>query len=495
MLERRICSMAFLGISMCFLLGFTLPTALAISGKTPDVSSTILKMHQLYLNQPPHDTSLYETLQVSPNATTAQISQSYRRLSRKYHPDKQLTSPINEKEAAEKLQQVRQAYEILKDDSTRLPYHQYGFTDPKVALLLLIGPASQQSQIELQEREASLYSLLELTGLDFPSSSLPIFSSSPASAMVQRKKMHQWRVQTMASRLVEQLRPWVEETVEPGILAHVISQACDEWKVLPLGAQIVRCVGRAYRHAGQDYLQKQRKQNLSRGQLEAYLFGSYGSKGSRSKKEKLPVSKIPVSVRQQWRKAKGFWSAAWAAGRASVTEQVWTIQEKKRQKKRNARQNTPSLEYTSLGEGVDFLDPDYLPNSDDDDDDETRRRMDLEELQDMKETQRLKSQQALLQSLQVEALWKVTKIDLDRAVQEACNLILEGHHSFFPSHQGASSSPFFNADDRPRPDGWISPSSGKAINAEEARIRAAHAMRYIGNIMVQRSKEGTSWKQ
>jgi len=451
-------------------------------------------MHQLYLNLPPHDTSLYETLQVSPNATTAQISQSYRRLSRKYHPDKQVKPPTSKNDAVEKLQRVRQAYEILKDDSTRLPYHQYGFTDPKVALLLLIGPASQQSQIELQEREASLYSLLELTGLDFPSSSLPI-SSCSSSAVGQRKKMHQWRVRTMASRLVEQLRPWVEETVEPSILAHVISQACDEWKVLPLGAQIVRCVGRAYRHAGQDYLQKQRKRNLSRGQLDAYLFGSFESKDIASKKKRnLPVSRMPVSVRQQWRKAKGFWSAAWATGRASVTEHVWTIQEKQRRKKRSSGEIVPSIEYhTSLGEGVDFLDPEYLQDSENDD--KARFQTGLEEEQEMKEAQRLKSQQTLLKCLQVEALWKITKIDLDRAVQEACNLILEGCQSFFPSHPGPSSSACFGADDGPSPDGWISPSSGKSINAEEARIRAAHAMRYIGNIMVQRSKEGTSWKE
>ena len=298
----------------------------------------------------------------------------------------------------------------------------------------------------------------------------------------------------MTSRLVEQLRPWVEETVEPGILAHVISQACDEWKVLPLGAQIVRCVGRAYRHAGQDYLQKQPKRKLSRGQLEAYLFGSFGSKSSRSEKEKLPISKIPVNVRQQWRKAKGFWSAAWATGRASITEQVWTLQEQQRRKKKQRPgKDVPSLEYTSLGAGVDFLDPDFQCS--DDENEESRNQLALEEEQEMKEDQRLKSQQALLQSLQVEALWKVTKIDLDRAVSEACNLILNGHHSFAPSSHGSSSSPFAGTDDDPRPDGWISPSSGKAINAEEARIRAAHAMRYIGNIMVQRSKEGTSWKE
>ncbi|KAL3940801.1 MAG: hypothetical protein SGBAC_004717 [Bacillariaceae sp.] len=444
-------------------------------------------MHQLYLNQRPHDSSLYETLQVSPNATSAQISQSYRRMSRKYHPDKQAKLSTNSEDSAQKLQEVRQAYEILKDDATRLPYHQYGFTDPKVALLLLIGPSSQHSHLELQHHQESIFSLLELTGLDFPASSLPMSASSPSSAVEQRKQLHQWRVRTMASRLVEQLRPWVEETVEPGILAHVISQACDEWKVLPLGAQIVRCVGRAYRHAGQDYLHQQRKGNLSRKQMEAYLFGSYGSKGSRSKKKVLPVSKVPVSVRQQWRKAKSFWDAAWATGRASVTEQVWTIQEMQRQKKRNSKSNVPSIEYTALGHGAEFLDPELFIDSEND--------FDLEDKHDMKEAQRLKAQQALLQSLQVEALWKVTKIDLDRAVREACDLILEGHDSFFPSHQGPPSSPSFGNDDRPSPDGWISPVSGKAINAEEARIRAAHAMRYIGNIMVQRSKEGTSWKE
>ena len=55
--------------------------------------------------------SLYETLEVSPNATSDEIKKSYRRLARKYHPD------INkEKDAEEKFKEINAAYEILSDD-------------------------------------------------------------------------------------------------------------------------------------------------------------------------------------------------------------------------------------------------------------------------------------------------------------------------------------------------------------------------------------------
>jgi hypothetical protein len=41
------------------------------------------------MQQPPHDTQLYDILQVNPNLSTqAQIAKSHRNLSRKYHPDK-----------------------------------------------------------------------------------------------------------------------------------------------------------------------------------------------------------------------------------------------------------------------------------------------------------------------------------------------------------------------------------------------------------------------
>eukprot|EP00980_Cylindrotheca_fusiformis_P018873 scaffold6299_cov107-Cylindrotheca_fusiformis.AAC.9 len=417
-----------------------IPSAFTAKGAS-DFSSTALKMHKLYLSQPPHDMALYNTLRVSPNATAAQITKSYRRLSRAYHPDKQNDSNhLHQQE----LTEVQQAYEILKDDTTRLPYHKYGLTNPNVAITLLMGPAARQSF----GHPESLDSLLELMGFEHFSS-----LNSRTTRNLSPEAIYRIRVRTLAARLVEQIRPLVEDSVERGIVAHAIAQQCDEWKVLPLGAQIIRCVGRAYRHSGQDYLNS-----------------------------KTPgVSDVSIAVRQRWRRTKGFWSALFATGRASMTEKVWTLQEKRHRRKQKVQKNQPALEYHSLGEGSEFLDPDYIMSESDLDD--------LEDEEEMKHSQRLKAQQTLLHSLQVEALWKVTKLDLDKTVRAACNMILTGDYFFFPSHQ------LVYQDDYYPEDGWVSTSSGKTIHAEEARMKAAEAMKMIGNIMVERSKDGTGWKE
>lgn len=65
--------------------------------------------------------SLYETLNVSENASADEIKKSYRKLARKYHPD------INkDKEAEEKFKEINAAYEILSDEKKRAQYDQFG---------------------------------------------------------------------------------------------------------------------------------------------------------------------------------------------------------------------------------------------------------------------------------------------------------------------------------------------------------------------------------
>ena len=54
--------------------------------------------------------SLYQTLNVSENASQDEIKKSYRRLARQYHPDLNKT-----KEAEEKFKEINAAYEILSD--------------------------------------------------------------------------------------------------------------------------------------------------------------------------------------------------------------------------------------------------------------------------------------------------------------------------------------------------------------------------------------------
>lgn len=65
--------------------------------------------------------SLYETLEVSENASQDDIKKSYRKLARKYHPD------VNkQKEAEEKFKEINAAYEILSDPQKRAQYDQFG---------------------------------------------------------------------------------------------------------------------------------------------------------------------------------------------------------------------------------------------------------------------------------------------------------------------------------------------------------------------------------
>ncbi len=69
----------------------------------------------------------YKVLGVSPNATDEEIKQAYRRLAKKYHPDR---NP-GDAEAAKKMQQVNAAYEQIKNPAKAQPnsgggYYGYG---------------------------------------------------------------------------------------------------------------------------------------------------------------------------------------------------------------------------------------------------------------------------------------------------------------------------------------------------------------------------------
>jgi len=65
--------------------------------------------------------SLYETLEVSENASEAEIKKAYRKLARKYHPD------VNkEASAEEKFKEINSAYEILSDKEKKAQYDMHG---------------------------------------------------------------------------------------------------------------------------------------------------------------------------------------------------------------------------------------------------------------------------------------------------------------------------------------------------------------------------------
>ena len=61
--------------------------------------------------------SLYKTLELEQSATIEDIKRNYRRLAKKYHPDKN-KSP----DSVLKFQQINSAYEILLNDKSRMDY-------------------------------------------------------------------------------------------------------------------------------------------------------------------------------------------------------------------------------------------------------------------------------------------------------------------------------------------------------------------------------------
>ncbi|WP_457744373.1 DnaJ domain-containing protein, partial [Sulfurimonas sp.] len=65
--------------------------------------------------------SLYETLEITDNASEAEIKKAYRKLARKYHPD------VNKDASAEeKFKEINAAYEILSDKEKKAQYDQHG---------------------------------------------------------------------------------------------------------------------------------------------------------------------------------------------------------------------------------------------------------------------------------------------------------------------------------------------------------------------------------
>jgi molecular chaperone DnaJ len=64
----------------------------------------------------------YALLEVSREATAAEIKKAYRRLAMKYHPDR---NP-GDKAAEEKFKEIQRAYDVLSDEQKRAAYDRYG---------------------------------------------------------------------------------------------------------------------------------------------------------------------------------------------------------------------------------------------------------------------------------------------------------------------------------------------------------------------------------
>src|SRR5689334_23644338 len=68
----------------------------------------------------------YDVLGVSKSASAEEIQKAYRKLSKKYHPDR---NP-GDKQADASYKEVQEAYSILSDPTKKANYDQFGFAGP-----------------------------------------------------------------------------------------------------------------------------------------------------------------------------------------------------------------------------------------------------------------------------------------------------------------------------------------------------------------------------
>src|SRR5262245_30374616 len=71
--------------------------------------------------------SYYDILGVAKNASPKEIEKAYERLSFEHHPDAQADKTETEKKAAEeRLKEINEAHDVLKDSEKRQNYDRYG---------------------------------------------------------------------------------------------------------------------------------------------------------------------------------------------------------------------------------------------------------------------------------------------------------------------------------------------------------------------------------
>ena len=481
-----------------------------------------------------HNTELYDELDVPTNATLLQIQKSHRRLSRDWHPDKiavrrrklqrqqqqrqssARTEDDLEEYARNKLQRIATAYEILGDDHSRLLYHRYGLRGgTEAALHLLTGrQATNGNPLEAPSEVSSEQSaLLQLMG----------YSSTPQNHH-HCSNLH--RMHNIQNSLMQKLLPIVDGTITQELFISNLYHECSTLKSSPLGAQILRCVGRAYRIEGYRVLRQELNRGGARDSWKPRAPEQARHETNGFDKVKHRLSNIAVD---RYRDVKHLAQAALASTKLIHTERQMKRLDNERRRaedersKRRQERHSEEIDKRRMIEGrrrdanthssgigalpgeespEDVLGDFSLDFSDLDSDDSSLHEEDPDNdalERELQHTQQQKIYQALHSMHQMEALWKLTKIELDRVVRESCRSLLSpAWDAFGPSHYGGWHNEHAQQDYHGiygggyepnfRQDGWVNP-LGETVSNRVGRLRAAAALVLVGDIFVQCSKE------
>ena len=374
--------------------------------------------------------------------------------------------------AKHKLEELTHAYEVLSNDDSRLLYHKYGLLGgANEAIQILtgkdVGEVRNSADVEAYAR------LSELMG--YPTTTTTIGVSSN-----HQNDQSQLLVRT----ITERLRPLVEGTISQDLFQAFIIRECNLIKKIGLGAQIIRCIGRAYRIEGYRVLRQMHHDKMlgrSRSQHRRH--------GRRRKSTQHEVADILTDT---LREAKHLSQAALSQGRLIRTEQRIKRLEEEAQKTRQQREqrqrfkkiktrderidekNDDDIFVSNIGSLSDIeSEYDNIGGFSDNEVDEEDESDDLDDLEfELHHEQNKKVHEALQQAQQIEALWKLHKMELSSTIRRVCRLILEPTSSTFcpPPIPHPTHDPY---------DGWVG-STGRVVPMDVGRLRAAAALVLTG---------------
>ena len=412
--------------------------------------------------------------------------------------------------------------------------------------------------------------LLELMGY-------PPKTTSPSTTRTDVH--HRQRMDYLIDTIVERIRPMVEGTISQDAFVTDVHRECDMMRRGPLGSRILRCVGRAYRIEGYRALRvasypssrsmdasSRRHRHRHRHRRHPYRRHD----GRRRLDDANDVLAMTDGVVDSLRDAGRYASAAFAGARLMLAERGMRRLEKEgdnvrrerdarrreertRRRRRRRRRDAGSGvggvgggggggggvegdEHRVIADddgnplfsdGEDAGDPFLSSNddhggaldNDDDDDNYDHDDDDDEFLEKELQLSRLhKTHSALLSAHQLEALWKITKIELESTVRDACRCILMGNYvgvdgwnAFCrPSERMSGGGhrwhhrrhhPYSSPPPPPPPpphspsppggcehyDGWVG-TTGEVVTMEVGRLRSAAALILLGDLFVQCSK-------
>jgi DnaJ-class molecular chaperone len=105
--------------------------------------------------------NLYDILQIDHNASLDIIKKSYKNLSLKYHPDKQINSYLSSEQKSEKFIKIRDAYEISSDPVKRKKYDGEILTKKKTSIKNLKDALDELRNVFISKEYITFMNILD----------------------------------------------------------------------------------------------------------------------------------------------------------------------------------------------------------------------------------------------------------------------------------------------------------------------------------------------